>query len=678
MEHQSLEETFERAAELDFEDLHPTQERVFPREEDFDTGNDSDDSVDLGLQNDVKESEVAMSCVVQLGDVVRDLLSWKDRLLVLYPLPTEVQLHLVLPLSKLTRLKNMLLPSVRHLQRLAQIFASGQVGDEMIKHMRAVLTSCQAELAVEKQRRIEAERKLRVLVMQNDNQHRMVQIIKWMKLFAMLRRRELIRAGKHKVAHLHHVIGNLRRQSNKAMEDTKHLKEELQMTKVEAHAMIKQAHQSALKYVPRDEEGIGAGDANDEVDRLIGTRLGVGNRPKSRVSSMDTAESRPVSALSNLSGNYSDELIPVETTSAITRRKTKFRLPKTQHAPTNTALADVEDSSVKDLTQSCSTVPENLERRGLSKRLSSSVQHVEKLYGEGGIATVSPEEALAIFKKSKEAEKEPALDPLPTEKEWQKRYFLQVSDHSEEGDTSTTNTNHDPDSVPICSPSIPLAKFETEGMDYKHQEICQKDSFMPISSSSRDDALQARVESIEDYRNRVHRLEAIIQGLETELRLTARPGRHLVQRKSPSTIRQQATRSEDTCVGEAFKKADVEFQGRESPGLRPWTSGSWHNVKLAKAGEVRPGEKANLPAKFLPTKMPPNQPYKQARFKAKPLHPTGLGAKIVDFSSRIMGITENAPHLKTRNAHANRARRFRAKAPLSERPTYKNNPFNFY
>ena len=50
MEHQSLEETFRRASELDFEDLHPPQERVFPREEDFDTGDDSDDSVDIDTE----------------------------------------------------------------------------------------------------------------------------------------------------------------------------------------------------------------------------------------------------------------------------------------------------------------------------------------------------------------------------------------------------------------------------------------------------------------------------------------------------------------------------------------------------------------------------------------------------------------------------------------------------
>ena len=91
-----------------------------------------------------------MQCVLELEDVVNDLLGVKDRLLALYPLPTEVQLHLVIPLTKLTRLKNILKPSVRYLQKIAKIFASGELSNEMVKHMRTVLAAAQAELAMEK------------------------------------------------------------------------------------------------------------------------------------------------------------------------------------------------------------------------------------------------------------------------------------------------------------------------------------------------------------------------------------------------------------------------------------------------------------------------------------------------------------------------------------------------
>ena len=118
LKHQSLERTFNKVAQLEFEnDEDEITNNIFPNDndtyEDSDTdSDDSDDSsnggsVDLGLADDLKESDSAMQCVLELEDVVNDLLGVKDRLLALYPLPTEVQLHLVIPLTKLTRLKIM-------------------------------------------------------------------------------------------------------------------------------------------------------------------------------------------------------------------------------------------------------------------------------------------------------------------------------------------------------------------------------------------------------------------------------------------------------------------------------------------------------------------------------------------------------------------------------------------
>ena len=132
LEHQSLESTFSKVAELEFvDDEDDIRDSAFPNGEDaYDDESDSSDSssegsVDLGLADDLRESDSAMQCVLEMEDVVNDLLGVKDRLLALYPLPTEVQLHLVVPLSKLTRLKNSLKPSVRYLQKIAKIFASG-------------------------------------------------------------------------------------------------------------------------------------------------------------------------------------------------------------------------------------------------------------------------------------------------------------------------------------------------------------------------------------------------------------------------------------------------------------------------------------------------------------------------------------------------------------------------
>ena len=67
-------------------------------------------------------------------------------------------------LRKLTRLKNILKPSVRYLQKIAKIFASGELSNEMVKHMRTVLAAAQAELAMEKIRRVELDRKIHNLV----------------------------------------------------------------------------------------------------------------------------------------------------------------------------------------------------------------------------------------------------------------------------------------------------------------------------------------------------------------------------------------------------------------------------------------------------------------------------------------------------------------------------------
>ena len=251
LEHQSLESTFSKVAELEFDDDEDDiRDSAFPNGEDlYDDESDSSDSssegsVDLGLADDLRESDSAMQCVLELEDVVNDLLGVKDRLLALYPLPTEVQLHLVVPLSKLTRLKNSLKPSVRYLQKIAKIFASGELSNEMVKHMRTVLAATQAELAAEKKRRFELDRKIHVLTFQSDHQHRQVQLIRWLKLFSSLRRREIKKAHKHKVKHLQHVIASLRRKFHRSEDKVDDLKRELQITKVEAEAMIKQAHQS--------------------------------------------------------------------------------------------------------------------------------------------------------------------------------------------------------------------------------------------------------------------------------------------------------------------------------------------------------------------------------------------------------------------------------------------------
>ena len=84
LEHQSLESTFSKVAELEFDDDEDDiRDSAFPNGEDaYDDESDSSDSssegsVDLGLADDLRESDSAMQCVLEMEDVVNDLLGVK-------------------------------------------------------------------------------------------------------------------------------------------------------------------------------------------------------------------------------------------------------------------------------------------------------------------------------------------------------------------------------------------------------------------------------------------------------------------------------------------------------------------------------------------------------------------------------------------------------------------------
>ena len=74
LEHQSLESTFSKVAELEFvDDEDDIRDSAFPNGEDaYDDESDSSDSssegsVDLGLADDLRESDSAMQCVLEMG-----------------------------------------------------------------------------------------------------------------------------------------------------------------------------------------------------------------------------------------------------------------------------------------------------------------------------------------------------------------------------------------------------------------------------------------------------------------------------------------------------------------------------------------------------------------------------------------------------------------------------------
>ena len=76
LEHQSLESTFSKVAELEFvDDEDDIRDSAFPNGEDaYDDESDSSDSssegsVDLGLADDLRESDSAMQCVLEMDSL---------------------------------------------------------------------------------------------------------------------------------------------------------------------------------------------------------------------------------------------------------------------------------------------------------------------------------------------------------------------------------------------------------------------------------------------------------------------------------------------------------------------------------------------------------------------------------------------------------------------------------
>ena len=674
LKHQSLEDTFEKVAELDFGDdeYDIPNEKIFPTAEDF-NDTDSENSVDLGLSDDVEQSNFTMRCVLELGDVVRELLGWKDRMLVLYPLPTEVQLHLVLPLSKLTRLKDMLLPSVRNLQRIAKIFASGQVGDELIKHMRSVLAANQAELAMQKLRREETERKLDAVVHENSLLQRLIHLIHWMKMFTKLRRREILRANKHKVTHLQHVIGSLRRKFHRADAEVKALKNELESTRIEAQVLIRQAHQSA-RFMRADGEAPGEhGDHAEEPQLTVRNVTSKSGSPSSDRAARN--EIRSISALSNLSDEqyvFLDDLEEHGEGRAPGDPLEKFLLEE-RDVPITPKGKRKSQGSRKQRRQSKAqskaqrkTQNKTKPRDMVGEQLQLAVAEVDKHFGDAGVTKITPEDAFTIYKRArkeaelKEENERRAAQGLPPvdeevkedkESAWHKKYFRRIDSNGEDSaegknklDTTDVATE-----VSATSSAGAESAVDQEETDKEQGQGPNVDDGLGKDESFTVDAAQGRLESSgqskssAEYEAQINRLENIIQGLERQLLQEIKEKEELKRKQSvnrkknkfafrtrrpPSGGRQIV---DPNYVAESTTpQPEFDAPFKESQ-IRPWTanSGTEEAPRKSKRG-------LELPAEFMPIGMPKNQAYNQRRFKAVPSHGGKATAKYLNFSDRIM------------------------------------------
>ena len=657
LEHQSLESTFSKVAEMEFDDDEDDiRDSAFPNGNDSydDDDSDSDDSssegsVDLGLADDLRESDSAMQCVLELEDVVNDLLGVKDRLLALYPLPTEVQLHLVVPLSKLTRLKNSLKPSVRYLQKIAKIFASGELSNEMVKHMRTVLASTQADLAAEKKRRVELDRKIHVLTFQSDHQHRQVQLIRWLKLFSSLRRREIKKAHKHKVKHLQHVIASLRRKFHRSEDKVDDLKRELQITKVEAEAMIKQAHQSRR---------IGQ-ELAQKIDHGAESANSLGHAPPTHTADGRLLDSRAFSRSSNR---------PSTANTGVSSVGDHYD-PKNTTTPTNESYfyEDNEIDGIPDriLEKSSSDVKDTLtEQQAMEEEQRKAVQIQQEFEAQfdkamekvranhhkesGGIKGLDAREAFELYKQAAIIKEESArkVEPPPKEASWHKRYFGRKKE--EDTDITVKNKEYLPPTGQQVQITTDTDNLEDAAVTKEHRRDLQLGQAQKIQANTMQEINDKKtpVETMETQVVKekrdveptdsilvqnagvINRLEMIIRGLEAQLRLKDHTIDDLRQKLSAQVksapkggrqLRPELPQSSTYSTRElnadresgSIAMHDISLMPHET--LRPWTSTT----------TVRRNKKNNsmeLPAKFIPIRMPPNQPYKQNRFKSNHNH----------------------------------------------------------
>eukprot|EP00944_MAST-04C_sp_MAST-4C-sp1_P010772 g10772.t1 len=655
LEHQSLESTFSKVAELEFDDDEDDiRDSAFPNGEDsYGDESDSDDSssegsVDLGLADDLRESDSAMQCVLEMEDVVNDLLGVKDRLLALYPLPTEVQLHLVVPLSKLTRLKNSLKPSVRYLQKIAKIFASGELSNEMVKHMRTVLAATQAELAAEKKRRFELDRKIHVLTFQSDHQHRQVQLIRWLKLFSSLRRREIKKAHKHKVKHLQHVIASLRRKFHRSEDKVDDLKRELQITKVEAEAMIKQAHQSRklgqelatrIDQTAESPKSLNYTPPIHTVDgRLLGSRAisRSSNRPSTANTGVSSVDDHydPQNAATPTNENYLYEDNDIDGMS-----------DKMYEKPSSDIKATLPEQQAKEEEQRKAMQIQ----REFEAQFDKAMEKVKANHHKenGGIQGLDAREAFELYKQAAIIKEESTrkVTPTPKEASWHKRYFgrkkVEDSDVTvknkesmspNEQEVKITTNNGSPEYVPLVTEhhrdlqldQAPKSKGNT--IQKKNDKNLTEKMEIPAVEEKRD--AEPTDQILVQNAGVINRLEMIVRGLEAQLRLKDHTIDDLRQKLSAKTnsapkgrrhLRPELPQSSIHLKGElnaaresgTIEMYDISLMPHES--LRPWTSTT----------TVRRNSKTNsmeLPAKFIPIRMPPNQPYKQNRFKSNHNH----------------------------------------------------------
>ena len=699
LKHQSLERTFNKVAQLEFEnDEDEITNNIFPNDndtyEDSDTdSDDSDDSsnggsVDLGLADDLKESDSAMQCVLELEDVVNDLLGVKDRLLALYPLPTEVQLHLVIPLTKLTRLKNTLKPSVRYLQKIAKIFASGELSNEMVKHMRTVLAAAQAELAMEKKRRVELDRKIHTLTFQSDHQHRQVQLIRWLKLFSSLRRREIQKAHKHKVTHLQHVVASLRRKFHRTEDKVDDLKRELQITKVEAEAMIKQAHQSRKLA----EQQAAAANANNNnynnsiAMNNIGTHQNIAHhhntgRNINNRSPSSASNNRPSTAntvASSIDGSYNSSHADLHSLNEDMMMMMEEEITMDEHGNPSTAMkpksemTEEEKQAKKEAKRKAKQLQKEFDAQFEKAMLEVREKHHD---GENGIKDLDAKEAFEIYKKAaaekeKKMHEEEMRQKAAKESSWHKRYFKK---HDEEDKNVSSDTVNNNDNITVTSSNVndEEEKSETNNVNSNNDanDNISNDDANNISNNDVNNNTSNNVANnnnnnvfgmmdnnnnnnipetyelmLQENRDKIDRLEMMVRGLEAQMRLKdhtiedlraqitkssgnlKKNGRYLKHDPHHSAKNNDPAfnYNVDNHHGRMQSNNNVAennmmfFQQNES--LRPWTSTT----------VVRRNSKTNsmeLPAKFIPIRMPPNQPYRQNRFKTKPLYQSNTNAK---------------------------------------------------
>jgi hypothetical protein len=709
LKHQSLEHTFKKVAELEFEnDEDNIKNSIFPNDNDRynDSGSDNSDSddsssegsVDLGLADDLKESDSAMQCVLELEDVVNDLLGVKDRLLALYPLPTEVQLHLVIPLTKLTLLKNTLKPSVRHLQKIAKIFASGELSDEMVKHMRTVLAAAQAELGMERKRRVELERKINTLTFQSDHQHRQVQLIRWLKLFSSLRRREILNANKHKVKHLQHVVASLRRKFHRTQDKVDDLERELQITKVEAEAMVKQAHQSRKLAAQAAEEANNIGQ-----HAMLSSKINE-NRPPSHISNRPSTANTVASSIDeSYTGSQVDlNSVDEEITKEIT------------YDPNDNPPSHVRASNaiLNEMTEEEKLAKKEAKRKALQLQKEFDIQFEKAMLevrsnhhdGENGIKDLDARAAFEIYKKAAE-EKEDKMheeemkEKAAKEPSWHKRYFKHHSKEVDDNDNAPKNTSdkqihqgvenietNKHVNNPTENNNDHTTSSTTTTIGHKgarNNNVNELGNNNSNNGSNVNDSKVFGMKKDENYSNEAYtlvlqqnrdtidRLEMMVRGLEAQMRLKdhtieqlrakndlisievkksgrhLKQGRNLVHSNNANTNPERYNYNDDLnyegnsrrMIGSDAGYNNNNMFSQHDNSLRPWTATT----------VVRRNSKTNtmeLPAKFIPMRMPPNQPYKQKRFKTKLFYKPNstvsnknrpnMNLSSVNFTDRIM------------------------------------------